>query len=617
MRNHVRVAHVLCFFNRTLTMWSCVCRGSAKRVQFSVREARAGRAAGVILQLHRRRRRHGRVPAGGDAVGAVARAPPGARRPPLRQPQRVQRVPLRRRAGRHVAEVPGPAVRLRGRRRERPGARARRRQLPQRRLLHPRQQRLRARRRLGPPPRQRVVPVGGARAGVPPRRAAVAVCAARGPPPGRRHAGQRLHARTRPGHQDRRHHLRPRRPPPHRRRLPPASPPEAAHRVPPRHRVADPLPTHRHVIVNLHGLRNHFLALKLTRQVFAEGTATPVAYGVVFTDPAGVRHHVYLRGGAKSEVIVTAGTLGSPQLLMLSGVGPRGELEKHGILPVLDQPRVGQGVADNPMNSVFVPSPVPVALSLVQIVGVSRFGTFIEGVSGSQFGIPLHGRAASRRARSFGMFSPMTGQLGTVPPKERTPEAMRRAAEAMRRLDRRAFRGGFILEKILGPMSTGHVALRSADPDANPAVTFNYFQDPRDVERCVRGIETIERVVRSRAFARFTYANVTAMEAAVLGRRAGHLPVNLLPRRATDTRPLQQYCRETVMTIWHYHGGCHVGAVVDQDYRVLGVRGLRVVDSSTFKYSPGTNPQATVMMLGRYMGLKIQKERWTRNDETH
>ncbi|XP_052146684.1 protein HOTHEAD-like [Oryza glaberrima] len=362
-----------------------------------------------------------------------------------------------------------------------------------------------------------------------------------------------------------------------------------------------------------------FLRATVSQILFrrTEGTATPVAYGVVFTDPAGVRHHVYLRGGAKSEVIVTAGTLGSPQLLMLSGVGPRGELEKHGILPVLDQPRVGQGVADNPMNSVFVPSPVPVALSLVQIVGVSRFGTFIEGVSGSQFGIPLHGRAASRRARSFGMFSPMTGQLGTVPPKERTPEAMRRAAEAMRRLDRRAFRGGFILEKILGPMSTGHVALRSADPDANPAVTFNYFRDPRDVERCVRGIETIERVVRSRAFARFTYANVTAMEAAVLGRRAGHLPVNLLPRRATDTRPLQQYCRETVMTIWHYHGGCHVGAVVDQDYRVLGVRGLRVVDSSTFKYSPGTNPQATVMMLGRYMGLKIQKERWTRNDETH
>ncbi|KAL5219196.1 hypothetical protein ABZP36_019880 [Zizania latifolia] len=362
-----------------------------------------------------------------------------------------------------------------------------------------------------------------------------------------------------------------------------------------------------------------FLHATVSRILFRRSgtTANQVAYGVVFTDPAGVRHRVYLRSGAKSEVILTAGTLGSPQLLMLSGIGPRRQLEKHGIHAVMDQPMVGQGVADNPMNSVFVPSPVPVALSLVQIVGVSRFGTFIEGVSGSQFGIPLHGRAADRRTRSFGMFSPMTGQLGTVPPMERTPEAMRRAAEAMRRLDRRAFRGGFILEKILGPMSTGHIELRSTDPAANPAVTFNYFRDRRDVERCVRGIQTIERVVRSRAFARFTYANGSAMEAAILSRAANHLPVNLLPRRASDTRPLQQYCRETVMTIWHYHGGCHVGAVVDQDYRVLRVRGLRVIDSSTFKYSPGTNPQATVMMLGRYMGLKILQERWTKNDERH
>ncbi|XP_039780304.1 protein HOTHEAD-like [Panicum virgatum] len=344
----------------------------------------------------------------------------------------------------------------------------------------------------------------------------------------------------------------------------------------------------------------------------AQGAKQPVASGVVFTDPLGVQHHVYLRRGG--SVILAAGTLGSPQLLMLSGIGPRLHLEKHGIRTVHDQPGVGQGVADNPMNSVFVPSPIPVALSLVQVVGVTRFGSFIEGVSGSQFGIPLHGRGHGRgAARNFGMFSPMTGQLGTVPPRERTPEAMRRAAEVMRRLDRRAFRGGFILEKILGPLSTGHIELRSTDPHANPAVTFNYFRDPRDVERCARGIEAMERVVRSRAFSRFTYANHTAMDAA-FRRAAGtaYFPVNLLPRHPGDTRPLQQYCRDTVMTIWHYHGGCHVGGVVDRDYRVMGVQGLRVIDSSTFKYSPGTNPQATVMMLGRYMGLKILRERLIR-----
>ncbi|KAK3150285.1 hypothetical protein QOZ80_3AG0231250 [Eleusine coracana subsp. coracana] len=267
------------------------------------------------------------------------------------------------------------------------------------------------------------------------------------------------------------------------------------------------------------------------------------------------------------------------------------------------------------MNSVFVPSPVPVALSLVQVVGVTRFGSFIKGVSGSQFGIPIHdhsfgGGGRHRHHASFGMFSPMTGQLGTLPPKQRTPEAMRRAAEVMRRLDRRAFRGGFILEKTLGPMSTGHVELRSTDPAANPAVTFNYFRDPRDVERCARGIQAIQRVVASRSFARFTYNRTST--ATIFRRAAGtpFFPVNLMPRHPGDTRSLQQYCRDTVMTIWHYHGGCHVGGVVDKDYRVIGVRGLRVINSSTFNYSPGTNPQATVMMLGRYMGLRILKERW-------
>ncbi|XP_052133811.1 protein HOTHEAD-like [Oryza glaberrima] len=337
-----------------------------------------------------------------------------------------------------------------------------------------------------------------------------------------------------------------------------------------------------------------------------DGVPYPVAYGVVFSDPLGVQHRVYLRDGDKNEVIVSAGTLGSPQLLMLSGVGPQAHLEAHGIEVIVDQPMVGQGVADNPMNSVFIPSPVPVELSLVQVVGITRSGSFIEGVSGSEFGMPVSD-GALRWARSFGMLSPQTGQLGTLPPKQRTPEALQRAAEAMMRLDRRAFRGGFILEKILGPVSSGHVELRTTDPRANPSVTFNYFREAEDLERCVHGIETIERVIQSRAFSNFTYANASVES---IFTDSANFPVNLLPRHVNDSRSPEQYCMDTVMTIWHYHGGCHVGAVVDDDYRVFGVQGLRVIDSSTFKYSPGTNPQATVMMLGRYMGVKIQSERW-------
>lgn len=77
--------------------------------------------------------------------------------------------------------------------------------------------------------------------------------------------------------------------------------------------------------------------------------------------------------------------------------------------------------------------------------------------------------------------------------------------------------------------------------------------------------------------------------------------VNLIPKHTNDTESLEQFCKDTVITIWHYHGGCHVGKVVDQHHKVLGVTSLRVVDGSTFSRSPGTNPQATVMMMGRYV----------------
>lgn len=88
----------------------------------------------------------------------------------------------------------------------------------------------------------------------------------------------------------------------------------------------------------------------------------------------------------KNEIIVSAGAIGTPQLLMLSGIGPANHLKSHGIQVVLDQPLVGQGMADNPMNVLIVPSPLPVEVSLIQTVGVTRSGSFIETASGLGFG---------------------------------------------------------------------------------------------------------------------------------------------------------------------------------------------------------------------------------------
>lgn len=122
---------------------------------------------------------------------------------------------------------------------------------------------------------------------------------------------------------------------------------------------------------------------------------------MIFTDASGLNHWAYLRRGPNSEVIVCSGALGSPQLLMLSGLGPKRHLQAHNISVVLDQPLVGQGMSDNPMNAVFVPSPRPVEVSLIQVVGITHNGSYIEGASGENFGTDQ-----TQSTRDFGMFSP-------------------------------------------------------------------------------------------------------------------------------------------------------------------------------------------------------------------
>ncbi|XP_016452843.1 protein HOTHEAD-like [Nicotiana tabacum] len=330
-----------------------------------------------------------------------------------------------------------------------------------------------------------------------------------------------------------------------------------------------------------------------------KGVARRVARGVVFRDALGKKHKAYLKRGEMNEVIVSSGALGSPQMLMLSGVGPSAQLKAHNITVVLDQPNVGQGMSDNPMNAIFVPSPVPVEVSLIQVVGITHFGSYIEAASGENF-------AGRETLSDYGMFSPKIGQLSTVPPKQRTPEALEKAINAMSELDDSAFRGGFIIEKIMGPISTGHLELRTRNPNDNPSVTFNYFKQPEDLQRCVNGLKVIENIIESKSFSKFRYDTISIP--ALLNLTAS-APVNLLPRHDNVSVSLEQFCKDTVMTIWHYHGGCQVGRVVDQDYKVIGIGKLRVIDGSTFSYSPGTNPQATVMMLGRYMGVRILNER--------
>lgn len=155
------------------------------------------------------------------------------------------------------------------------------------------------------------------------------------------------------------------------------------------------------------------------------------------------------------------------------------------------------------------------------------------------------------------------------------------------------------MSKVANPWSVGELRLNNTNVNDNPVVTFNYFSHPYDLHRCVKGIRLAIKVVQSKHFTNYTLCDKkTTEELLNLTVKAN---VNFIPKHPNDTASIAQFCKDTVITIWHYHGGCHVGKVVSPDYKVLGVDRLRVVDGSTFDESPGTNPQATVMMMGRYV----------------
>ncbi|KAM7255543.1 hypothetical protein ACFE04_008441 [Oxalis oulophora] len=334
--------------------------------------------------------------------------------------------------------------------------------------------------------------------------------------------------------------------------------------------------------------------------VFDTTGKKPRAVGVIFKDEKGTLHQANIGSNPKSEVILSCGAIGTPQMLMLSGIGDKQELQKHNISSVLDNKYVGKGMADNPMNSLFVPSNRSVEQSLIQTVGITKLGVYVEASSGfgqSQDSIQCH----------HGIMSAEIGQLSTLPPKQRTPEAIQAYIRRKKDLPHEAFKGGFILEKIAKPLSTGHLNLVSTNVDENPNVTFNYFSHPQDLKRCVEGIRLATKLVQSKRFTNFMQCDKPTAEKILNMSIAAN--VNLVPKHPNNTKSLEQFCRDTVITIWHYHGGAHIGKVVDTNRKVLGMERLRIVDGSTFDVSPGTNPQATVMMMGRYMGVEILRNR--------
>uniref|UniRef100_A0A0E0LE74 Glucose-methanol-choline oxidoreductase N-terminal domain-containing protein n=1 Tax=Oryza punctata TaxID=4537 RepID=A0A0E0LE74_ORYPU len=301
------------------------------------------------------------------------------------------------------------------------------------------------------------------------------------------------------------------------------------------------------------------------------------ASGVVYQDRLLQQHHALLRPGG--EVILSAGSLGSPQLLLLSGIGPASDLTSLGIPVFADVPDVGKHMFDNPRNGISIIPSIPIDHSLIQVVGIPSANGNESYLEAASYIVPL--APILRRAGPFNPSSPLYVTVVTI------------------------------MEKVPGPLSEGSLWLTSSNPLESPAVRFNYLSRPEDLARCVTGMRRVAKVLESTTMDVFRSAmgslsqDSRRREFRIVG---AALPVDW----GTNDTALGDFCQQTVATLWHYHGGCVAGSVVDRDFRVFRVRALRVVDGSTFRETPGTNPQATIMMMGRYMGQKMIEERHSR-----
>ncbi|HEX7688189.1 MAG TPA: choline dehydrogenase [Burkholderiaceae bacterium] len=289
--------------------------------------------------------------------------------------------------------------------------------------------------------------------------------------------------------------------------------------------------------------------------------------------------------GARHEVLMAAGALQTPQLLMLSGVGPAADLSKFGIGVVHDLPGVGRNFHDH--------------VDVVQVVDAPRMKeTF--GVSASAIARITRGIFDWRNRRT-GMLTTNFAEAGGFiksQPSEAIPDLQLHFVIG-KLIDhgRKTVLGHGISSHVclLRPLSRGTVTLASRDPMAAPRIDPNFFDHPDDLARMVRGFRLMRAIMSQPALSRFGGRE--------LPRSAG----------AVSDAQIEQFIRDYADTIYHPVGTCRMGPgamdVVGADLRVHGIEGLRVVDASIMPRVVGGNTNAPVIMVAEKASDMIKAAR--------
>ena len=283
----------------------------------------------------------------------------------------------------------------------------------------------------------------------------------------------------------------------------------------------------------------------------------------------GVRHTVH----ARRQVLLSAGALLSPQILMLSGIGPAAHLREVGVQPVHDLPGVGHNLHDH-LDALLVAD----APQLTQSFGWSATG-LMHMVQGAW---EWHSKRTGRLTTNFAE----AGAFLKSSPEVTRPDLQLHfvVAKLIDHGRQTVWGHGFSCHVcVLRPQSRGKVRLRSADPLTLPLIDPNFLAVEDDLQLTVRGVQTARRILAQTALARHG-----AQE---------------LPRSASAQTPgeIAQWVRQTADTIYHPVGTCRMGHgamdVVDRQLRVHGVLGLRVADASIFPSIPSGNTNAPTIMV--------------------
>jgi choline dehydrogenase-like flavoprotein len=274
---------------------------------------------------------------------------------------------------------------------------------------------------------------------------------------------------------------------------------------------------------------------------------------------------------AERDLILSAGAIGSPRLLQLSGIGPADHLRALGIPVVLDQPGVGANLQDH--LDIFV---------IAECSGPHTYDRYARplwsAVAGLQYLLTRRGPVASS------LFE--TGGFWWADPAAQAPDiqfhlglgsGIEAGVAAMPQ-------GGVTLNSAyMRPRSRGTVRLASADPLAAPLIDPNYWQDPYDRDMSIRGLKLAQDIMRQDALKPFI--------------RAERLPG---PDVRTDADYLAYACANA-KTDHHPAGTCRMGtdpgAVVDPQLRFNGIAGLRVVDASIMPQLISSNTNAATIMI--------------------